>query len=756
MQKSENWRASLVCGLLASVALPHVAYAQLEPEEVSSVSDDVDVAAKEAEPRTLGTVLVTAQRKSESLLSVPVAVTAIGGDDLAQQGLAEPGDLRSLVPNLQVNDSTGGAEPNFTLRGIGVGNDYSSNQASPVGVYVDDAYLAFRATHGAQMFDLERVEVLRGPQGTLFGRNTTGGAINFITKKPGLSGSDGYVEIGYGNFNDFKVDAAGEATLQEGVLGVRAAISYNSRDGFVENKLSGAPDLADADNLRTRVSFRLQPSEALDLNLRLFYNSAEQIQPGIIVQGIGPGGANPVTGYIRQGLDFYEIESDNPHRNETNSAGAVLTAKYDLSETLSLQSLTAYTDADSLFGQDVDGQPVSLLETVFSTDYEDFSQEIRLVYDGDAFSAQGGVYYGRDEAVISNQYDFLGFLEGVVPADPFLVNGGATIDQGYRQNRESTAVFGQADFYLTDNLTLTAGVRYTEDTAEYKDGISTIGDYDFTPIVTVIGDGAPLNQSGSSDAVTGRLALSYEFSDGGLIYGSYSRGYRAGTFNGSAYLDPAQVAFVDPEEVDAFEFGAKGQFFSGALTLAGAAFYYDYKDQHIQDFVGVAAFLRNAGASTLQGFEVEGALSVSDNLNFFGSIGYTDGEYDDLTLQDTSLSGNELPFVPPVTANARFEYYIRNVLGGDVLISPSITFTDEYWFTPYNGVLGNGALRQEAYTAVDLFVEWERDDWAVRLWGKNLGEEEFYTYGINLQGFGFDYYNTNQPRTYGIAVKKQF
>lgn len=700
-------------------------------------------------------VLVTAQRRSQSLSETPIAVTALSGDSIERRALHEPTDLKSLVPNLQVNDSTGGSEPNFTLRGVGIGTDYSSNQASPVGVYVDDAYLAFRATHGAQMFDLERLEVLRGPQGTLFGRNTTGGAINFITRKPTLEGSNGYAEIGYGNYNDIRVAAAAESTLEQDTLGVRAAIDYNKRDGFIENLVPGSPDLNDLESMKARIALRFQPSDSSELNLRVFYSDTDNYQPGVIIEPIGAGNTVPATGYSRANLDFFEVESENPRKNGSEASGAALTAKFELSDQVSIQTLTAYSDAESTYGQDVDGTPSELLETNFLSDYEDFSQEIRLVFETDTVSAQAGVYYGKDETDINNKYDFFGFLNGILPADPTLVAGGGTVDHSYKQVRESVAVFGQADFRFNDNLTLTAGLRYTEDEADLEDASSIFGDYDFTPILPIYGAPQPLNQSGDSDAVTGRLALSYDFDDGGLVYASYSRGYRAGTFNGAAYLSPTQLTFVEPEKVDAYEVGAKGRFLDEALYLAGAVYYYDYTDQHIQDIVGAATFLFNAEGSTLQGLELEAAWAMTENFSLFASLGLTDSEYQELTISGTSLSGNELPFAPATTANIRIDY-TTPLNGGELLISPSLTYTDDVWFTPQNDQLNNQNVREDAYALIDLLVEWSKGDWTARLWGKNLAEKEYYNYGLNLQAFGFDYFVPGAPRTFGLSLRRDY
>jgi len=738
-----NSISGIMIGLCSSVAVSYPAMAQDETPVSSFAIEEI---------------VVTAQRRSQSLLSVPLAVSTIGGDAMLRRGITEPTDLASIIPNLQVNDSTGGAEPNFTLRGVGLGNDYSSNQASPVGVYVDDAYLAFRATHGGQMFDLERVEVLRGPQGTLFGRNTTGGAINFITRKPELSGVGGYVDAGYGNYNDIRINSAGELTLVEDVLGVRAAVSYGSHDGYVNNVFPGGKDLANADNLRTRLSVRYQPSDNLDINLRLFASRARQIQPGVVALGVGSNGINPFSGYSRGNLGFFEVSSDNPHLNKYNSEGGALTVKFDLSDVWSLQSLTSYDTAMSLFGQDVDGSPVDLLETVFNSRYSEFNQELRIVYEQGMIAAQGGVFYGHDKAQINNLYSIFQFLNDFnIPADPTLVAGGATIDQAYDQIRTSKAIFGQADIQLFPELTLTLGARYTEDVAEYKNGTSVVGDYDFTPIVQVIGvPGAPLNRRGKNSAFTGRAALSYQFDEGLLVYASYNRGYRAGTFNGSGYLDPSQISFVKPERVNAYEVGAKGRFLDGRIRLAAAAFYYDYINQQIQDQVGPVAFLRSAGVSTIQGVELEVDAKLASVILFSGSIGYTNSNYDSLSLQNVVLDGNKLPFTPSVTASGRIDYSVENVGGGELTLSPSMTYTSSQWFTPYNDALGYGVYQEGGYLLFDVVAEWKRDAWSFRIWGKNFTNKKHYTYATNLQPFGFDYFNVNQPRTFGGAIRYEF
>lgn len=722
-------------------------------EEESSRRSDIGTPAEGA----LAEIVVTAQRRSESLLTVPVAVSALTADQLSTQQITRPTALASVVPNLQVNDSTGGSEPNFTLRGVGLGNDYSSNQASPVGVYVDDAYLAFRATYGAQMYDLQRVEVLRGPQGTLYGRNTTGGAINFITRKPQLTGSDGYLELGYGNFQAVRAEGAAEGTPVEGLLGVRGAVSFERHDGYIDNEYPGGADLATANVLRGRIAFRLRPSEQLDINLRLFAERTRQMQPGVFQLGAAPGGVNPITGYGRGTLDFFSVNSDHPHENEVKTRGGALTIKYDPSTALSLQSLTSFDTGSSLFGQDVDGSPLNLLETIFDSRYWELNQELRLSYTGPSLKFQAGGFYGRDRITVANRYDLFGFLEQLgVPADPRLTTGGGTISQNYRQIRLSKAVFGQADVSLLEKLNLTLGARYTWDDAEYRDGSAFIGDYHYVPFVQTIGaPGAPLNRDGSNSALTGRAALTYTFQTDRIVYASYSRGYRAGTFNGSGYFSPAQISFVQPEKVNAYELGAKGRFFGNILTIAAAGFYYDYTNQQLQDVVGPVAFLRNAGASTLQGSEVEATLRITADAVFAANVGYVHSRYDSLVLSGTNLNGNELPFTPAVTANGRLELTARNALGGNLVLIPSVTYTSRQFFSPYNALAGNGPLRQDAYAVFDASAEWRKDAWSVRIWGKNLTDKGAFVYGNNfVSAFGYYYFNPNQPRTFGASIRR--
>ena len=237
-------------------------------------------------------LVVTAQRRSESIMSVPLAVTALPADALANAGVTQTSDLSALVPNLQINSAYGTTQPNFSLRGISVANEYNANQASPVGVYVDDSYLVSRSSHGMQIYDLERIEVLRGPQGTLYGRNTTGGAINFITRAPGLAGSNGNLSVGAGDNNSREAHGAFETTLSENVFGVRVAFDYKSSDGLIDSLTPGARDPNSVDSLGGRLALRAQPTPGLDVKLKLYTGSDEGAQAAVHGIGVGANGVS--------------------------------------------------------------------------------------------------------------------------------------------------------------------------------------------------------------------------------------------------------------------------------------------------------------------------------------------------------------------------------------------------------------------------------------------------------------------------------
>lgn len=705
---------------------------------------------------TDGDIVVTAQRREQSLLDVPLAVTALGGDALAERGITNSAQLGEAVPNLQINSPYGATQPNFSLRGIGVANEYNSNQASPVGVYLDDVYLAPRTSHGMGLFDLDRIEVLRGPQGTLFGRNTTGGAINFITKKPGLSGSNGYAQLGYGNFDTISAQAAVEATLAEDSAGLRLAVNYAKGDGHIRNVHPGGRDAASTDSLQGRASLRVKPTETLDIVLRAYAGRDRGTQAA--VHGFEPA---------RAGLGFYETNENRIGDNRTDAWGFSANIALELTDQLSLTSITSYDGGKQDLQQAADGSPLDLLDINWSSAFRQFSQELRANYEGDGIAFVGGLFYGWDRNITDNQFN--------LPLPP---EGG--FFQHYRQVRKSYALFGQADMDLADRLVLTLGARYTKDKSRYDDAYAFmfVGGMDdpMTPIASTVpcagvagscdyDPDARFAIAGSNDALTGRIALSYSFDNGPLVYASYNRGYRAGAVNGGGYTSSSGIDYIKPERVNAYEVGIKGRTADRLLTYAASVFYYDYSNQQLQDTrAGPVSFLVNAPSSEVYGLELETTLRPTDGVRINAALGWLHSKYKELTLQGADLSGNRLPFAPKLTAQLGLDWDVADVGGGMLSFAPNIVYNSQQYFSPFNEIDApgtpqiNSELQQGAYAKVNAALSWTNDQLTVRAFANNIFQRKTYGYGLDLRGAGlpFNFLVPSAPRTYGVSLRYGF
>lgn len=756
-RNSRNIRA-MAAMLLASVSTPVLAQTGDQTSGDVSTSGaaaaDVDAA--------VGDIVVTAQRRSQSLLDVPLAISALGGEALQNKGITNSANLATAVPNLQVSSPYGSTQPNFSLRGISVANEYNSNQASPVGVYIDDVYIAARTSHGMGLFDLDRVEVLRGPQGTLFGRNTTGGAINFITRAPKLRGNEGYLEGGYGNFDTYKVQGAVEATMVEDQLGIRVSGNYEKGDGQLHNLAAGGRDSNSVDTLQGRVYLRMKPGNAgLDIKIRAYAGRDRGTQAGI----------HGLTGPKTPGQGFFDINENRIGDSRTDAWGVAANVALELAPRVTLTSITSYDGGKQNLQQAADGSPLDVLDINWRSNFRQFSEEARINYDGQKLKLVGGAFYGWDRTITDNTFN-IGSALG--PG----VNGG--FYQHYVQSRRSKAVFLQGDYDLTDKLVLTLGARYTWDNARYRDGQAYLfaGDINGaqTPLATtvpcagVVGT-CPYNPAaryaidGKNRALTGRAALSYTFDSGTLVYASYSRGYRSGAFNGGGYTSSVGITYINPEQVNAYEAGIKGRFFDRKLTLAAATFYYDYKNQQVQDTrPGPVSFLVNAPKSEVYGGEIEATLRLLKDFSINASGGYLHATYKELTLQGTNLAGNDLPFAPRWTATAGFDWTIFDTGSDSLTFSPTVNYFSRQYFSPFNAnnAAGTGQLNSElqqgAYAKVNASLAWTHGPLMVRGWVNNAFNRKTYSYGLDLRGAGFPYnfLVPSTPRTYGVTARFSF
>ncbi len=767
-------KAHTIAALLAGVAsiLPIAAHAQsADPLPATNPSPDATVApatateSPDAQSAPLsadvtGDIIVTAQRREQSILTVPIAISAIGGNTLATKGITNSAALATAVPNLQVSSPYGTTQPNFSLRGISVANEYNSNQASPIGVYIDDIYLASRTAHGMGLFDLDRVEVLRGPQGTLFGRNTTGGAINFITKAPTLKGNEGYAEAGYGNFDTYTAQAAIETTMVEDQLGLRISGNYAKGDGQIDNVFAGGRDGNSQNTLQGRATLRMRPGDGpLDIKLKVYGGRDKGSQAA--VHGLLP---------FRTGLGFFQTNENRLGLNRTEAYGASATIAYELSPALTFTSITSRDGGKQNLQQAADGSPLDVLDINWRSSFQQFSEEARFNYSSDALKLVAGGFYGWDRTITDNTFNIGSAL---APG----VNGG--FFQHYRQTRRSYAVFAQGDYSLTDKLVLTLGARYTWDRARYDDGYAylfagNVGGPQ-TPLATTVpcpgvagtcayNPALRFSLPGRNNALTGRASLSYTTDGGTLLYASYNRGYRSGAFNGGGYTSSAGITYIQPERVDAYEIGVKGRYF-GMLTLSAAGFYYNYKNQQVQDTrAGPVSFLVNAPKAEVYGAEGEARLRLSPAITITAAAGYLHSTYKELTLQSTVLNGNDLPFAPRFTAQGGVDVTLFKDGTTGLTISPSVAYFSRQYFSPFNekNAAGSGQLnselQQDAYAKVNLTAALTLDRFTFKAFATNIFNEKTYAYGLDLRGAGFPYnfLIPSTPRTYGGSIRVAF
>jgi len=723
---------------------------------------------------TLEEVLVSAQKREQNLSDVPLSISVLNADSLTVRQITNLTDLSAHVPGVQIASPNGDILPIIAMRGVSMA-DYNVNQASPIGVYLDEMSLTSNYTHGLALFDLERVEVLRGPQGTLYGKNTTGGAINLLSREPDFQ-RDGYLDLGLGNYQRQILKAAYETPLSD-TLAVRFALHGEQGEGYSKNHFPGGDDLSSANRLAGRVTLKWQPDDTLSAVLRLnrAYSSPET--QAVVSEGTDPGGLDRLAStYAAFGLPHYERPADFGYL-DTNSnkvdhtrvatEGVILKVSKDFGP-VSLTSVSGYYRGDYDHLSDADGTPQQLLETDWRGDITQWSQDVRLSH----FQDQGlswtlGLYAAGEDHQVHNTFEMFHGLAPLVPS--FGPNSGFTLDQRYEQARDSAAVYGQLEYDWGANR-ITLGLRYTADKNKQFNVHSWQGTYAHEPVVGLIPFALPYNPDAVNDAQkledkewTGTLKIDRRLSGNALVYASYSRGYRSSAFNGAAILGSAELAPVGPEFVDAYEVGVHANWAQPALSLNAAAFYYDYENQQFINILGIQQFMSSADKARSQGAELEltwvpnKALSVNLGIAVLDTE-YTEGLLLSVADQVHDFTGNQLSNAPELGVNASVDYQtlwaqgeVRAHLGG--------AYTGQQWFTPYNGDFSYQNIGQAGHTLTNARVEylWSAGRYALSLWGNNLSNKEYQVYATNLsEGFGFNYTIKGAPRTYGLGFRAKF
>ena len=556
-------------------------------------------------------IVVTAQKREQSLQDVAMSVTAFSAKELEEYAFDDLRDIASQTPNLMVSSFWGNGKPDIVLRGVGMNNLFTPLDVSPVGVYQDEVLIGSRSGLLSQMFDLERVEVLRGPQGTLLGRNTTGGALHLISRKPDPGGEfNARGAFTYGRFDQMDFDFAVGGPLIKDVLAARVAGMSNDQDGYTDNEFNG-DDLHAVDNKAARVMVNWVPTDNMDWLFKAHWSKMKGTGAAYHSEGPGNNGINPFNGY-QENPDFHTLSHDQDGVDKIKKWGVSLQGTVELPNLFGGATLTTITSFDKVtYGdaQDIDAMPFEFTHEFFNDEVEQITQELRLTSATDQrFRWVGGFYYYTDE--IDGDSLFL------INFDPFfdvIPVRDITSGNDFVQDTEAWAVYADFSFDLTDQLTVSGGVRYTDETKDVVirgfSGLTLdvpIVPAFLAPLVLPVSTVFDFEGTTSADALTGRVALEWKPQDDMLLYARYGRGFKSGGWNGQAAgaLVQIQEPFA-PEFVNAYEVGAKTQWYDDRLQFNAALFYNDIQDMQSLIIEVLDFFTRNATSADVFGAELE-------------------------------------------------------------------------------------------------------------------------------------------------------
>jgi iron complex outermembrane recepter protein len=660
-------------------------------------------------------IVVTAQRREESAQSIGIAMSVLSGQSLADKSISYVNDLQNAVPSLQVEPAFGSSQPQFRLRGVGF-IDYTSNNTSPVGVSLDGVAYALPIQTQGQLFDIDRVEVLRGPQGTLYGRNTTGGEINFISNRPTADTHAGF-SLEYGSHNEINADGFVSGSIADGLLG-RLSVATEQGGAWQRNRVTGQM-LGDKDKVAVRGQLQWQPADGFNFRLGVHWAEDKSDEQGLyLLQPFTPGSGPPAipadtsryaTGWALNPVfaRLIGINVDSKPGLDNSNGGADLTANIDFGGA-KLTSISAYNKLIRREYADWDATQFADSDEYLHSDFNVFSQELRLASAGNGpLQWVAGVFYSNEDLHESFYSDLTDRLGGIAVTN-------------YEQVVNSLGVFAQGNYQLSDAWRVTLGLREDHESRELI-GLNT----SFLPGVPSFTGGA-LGGSITSNLPSGKVELDYKPVADTLIYGSVSRGVKSGGFTAHNTLTAPAADPFEPEKLTAYEVGVKSDV-TRTLRVNASMFYYRYKDQQIlgkvfdevsQSYIG--RFV-NADAH-LGGGELEIEWRPTAALSISQYAGFVEGYYASRLLNSD---------VPPVDYHGAPESFPKWSYGGDVSYSwhiggLSLTAESNYSFhDTYSQffLLGSNDFTVPKYWLANANLSLSpesRGPWTVTLWGRNI------------------------------------
>jgi len=707
---------------------------------------------------TLEEIVVTAQKRAESLQDVSVAVSAVNGDRLSDGQIGNAEDLQAIVPNISVGNDF--AQAKLFIRGIGLSSSFAGVDPS-VALHVDGAVVSQSYAQLGSFFDLERVEVLRGPQGTLYGRNATGGTFNLITRKP-TEELEGYGRVTVGNYDKILLEGAISGPISDSIQG-RIAFRSDDRSGFGENTRTGA-DIDDANKRALRGHLNFDVSDTVNLLLSTEWSDEDDAGLGLkFVRESFPGQPFPLSAPGAGGFatDKRDIASEIDYRNDRSTWALNAELSVELNDSWSLKSISNYRDLEVLLLQDLD------ISSNFNDDVqnnvvesEQLSEELQFIYDDERLHGLVALYYFQEELWNRNN---IGFASDNIDTGgfPLFANTQAVLFTG-DIDIEALGLFANFTYDITDAVALKLGGRYSRETRD----ADTLNKLDFSHF----GPAATNRTLTFSDKETftdfsPTVGLDWHLNEDVLLYAVYSEGFKSGAIQGGQ-LTP----ITKPETIENFELGLKGTFLDGQLRVNGSAFSYEITDlQQDRTFStgtagGFFSLFENAAEAKGEGVELELNWLVNDRFRMDGYVSVLNAEYEDYVTTNNldasipapqiQLKGNSMRQAPELSWSLHGEYEIPLTTGAMLTIGAEAAFKDEQYFTEFNDEVTSA----DDYTLYSANIKYTSEDqkFFVNLWGKNLTDEEVYS-GMFVIATGRTIGGALlPPRTYGLTVGYDF
>lgn len=721
---------------------------------------------------------VKAQKRVQDIRDVAISVNVFDGRVINEQQLKDTTALSALVSNFKITQNAAeGTPPAVNIRGVG-SIDYNTSTQSPVGIYVDGAAGASANSQLVNLFDIESVEVLKGPQGTLFGRNTNGGAI-LINSVSAQMENSGYLNMGYAQRNHLSAEGALNKQLTDS-LTARIAFSHQDYEYSTSNLFPGSPQ-AQMRQSHVRLSVLYQ-WDKLTLDTKLYAGKWDGIVNPVgsigVIKSLDPSTGLPSSfcspeeagslactdafGVNDGSNSFYDVSVNNnisnnsPHTSDID--GFNFKAQYEFSQDTYIESISNFMSLDREHFYNSDGSPLSLGEGNQNVKTDTFSQEVRIHKSlGDAYWISG-LYFLKENLAQNNRFDLLRDFR----ASEVLFGNAVTFFYDNTIDIQSSALFTHLEYNLTNDTTLITGLRYTDESTDYH----AIGDVNVT---TFVNDQTGLTVPGwntmgtvKDDNLSGKVALNHKITPKHSGFLSFSRGFKSGGYNGALISSAAEAENNDygAETLNAYELGLHSQLTKN-LRLYSAAFYYDYQSQQV--FMNQSAItpgapplqlLSNVGKSNIYGAEVDLYAQISAELSSKLSVGYlpkanlksfVDG-------LGNEIRNNRLPFTPKWNVNAQFDY-VTDFQGGQLVLHLDADYQSEFYFDQNQ----NDFAKQDAYLIANARLSWQIDNWTVGAWVKNITNEEYSHLKfdlINLYGMLQDF--KGEARQLGVDLRYEF